>query len=554
MEARHLRSIGPLAAVCLAELLTAATALPSTQPLANRLWQTVIAEPVAATPVVDAPLVIVATDTDLVYALDERSGTLRWRRRVGIAEPAGVGKAIDCADVAPAVGVLSTPVVDHAHHVVYLSERSWDAISPASAQWRLHALDSRNGDELPGWPVTVQGIADNDPGAVFHADQELQRPGLLINHGQVFLAFGGICDRPPFRGWIAGVSTATRHVHLWTDEGGGANSDSAEGGIWEAGSTLSTDRGGDIFVATGNGMSPAIGPASVPSATLANSVLRLRVQSDGSLTTVDRFTPAAGDALNAMDLDLGSGGPAVLPDTFGVPGHPHLLIQPSKAGVVYLLDRDHLGGRGQDPEGRDATVAQTGVFEAAFSQPAVWPAGGYVYITGTVSIAAQPRPTLRAYRIEVSRTGGVSLDLAGSAGTEFGYGSGPATLTDADAAQTLVWVLERPAGNETIGELRGYYPTPVSAQLLPAIRIPLFDPAKFSRPVVDGRLLIVATARGAVLAFRLPQLSPPVSAPNKGILWIAAIALAGVTILAVIYGGFRLMKRQAVRARSVSDK
>ena len=44
-----------------------------------------------------------------------------------------------------------------------------------------------------------------------------------------------------------------------------------------------------------------------------------------------------------------------IPDGFGTPAHPHLLVQVGKDGRVFLLDRDNLGGTGQGPGGGDAT-------------------------------------------------------------------------------------------------------------------------------------------------------------------------------------------------------
>jgi hypothetical protein len=42
------------------------------------------------------------------------------------------------------------------------------------------------------------------------------------------------------------------------------------------------------------------------------------------------------------DLDLGPGGVVLLPDQPGA--HPHELVSIGKLGIVYLVDRDNLGG------------------------------------------------------------------------------------------------------------------------------------------------------------------------------------------------------------------
>ena len=58
---------------------------------------------------------------------------------------------------------------------------------------------------------------------------------------------------------------------------------------------------------------------------------------------VDYFTPYNVNALDDADEDFGSGSPLVLPDSAGIPGHPHLIVAAGKEGTIYLLDRDNLG-------------------------------------------------------------------------------------------------------------------------------------------------------------------------------------------------------------------
>ena len=50
----------------------------------------------------------------------------------------------------------------------------------------------------------------------------------------------------------------------------------------------------------------------------------------------DYFTPYNQSELNGRDDDLGAGGPVLLPD--------HFIVVEGKSGVLYLIDRRHMGG------------------------------------------------------------------------------------------------------------------------------------------------------------------------------------------------------------------
>ncbi len=178
-----------------------------------------------------------------------------------------------------------------------------------------------------------------------------QRPGLLLMGSSVYLGFASNCDRGPYVGYVAGVNTtvSSHPVTLWSTESNLAND---KGGIWQSGGGLVSDGAGRIFLATGNGVSPAPGPGTSPPGTLAESVVRLAVGANGVMAAKDYFSPANTANLDQNDTDLGSGAPVALPDDYGTAGHPHLLVQVGKDGNVFLLDRDDLGGTARARAGR----------------------------------------------------------------------------------------------------------------------------------------------------------------------------------------------------------
>jgi len=60
---------------------------------------------------------------------------------------------------------------------------------------------------------------------------------------------------------------------------------------------------------------------------------------NGQLPVFDYFTPHDEQFLDDQDLDLGSGGPMLLPTQRPGSPHQHLLTLGGKGGVIYLIDR-----------------------------------------------------------------------------------------------------------------------------------------------------------------------------------------------------------------------
>jgi hypothetical protein len=78
-----------------------------------------------------------------------------------------------------------------------------------------------------------------------------------------------------------------------------ANTTKEGAGIWQSGSGLTSDGAGTILFTTGNGGAPSQPAAgNTPPANLGESVVRVRVQGDGSLKAVDFFAPFNGPTLD----------------------------------------------------------------------------------------------------------------------------------------------------------------------------------------------------------------------------------------------------------------
>ena len=342
---------------------------------------------VLAQPLVADHTLLVATESNNVYGLDPRSGAQVWNNYLGPPlVQATDGHISSCTDIVPTIGVTSTPVVDPATNIMYLTSQT---VVNGVPQYYMHALSVTTGAEQPGFPVLIGGVADNDPTHVFTAGDQLQRPGLLLMNGVVYAAFGAHCWIAPEEGWVFGVaavgqSNAGQITARWSDEAGvpQTNPDGPGGGVWMSGSGLVSDGSGQIVLATGTGVtaSQPEPDSSVPTS-LAQSIVRLAVQPNGSLKATDFFTPYDGAALNSDDSDIGSGGVVGLPPQyFGTTAHPKLFVQVGKQGQLYLLDANHLGGYQQGTAGSDNVVYEAQNFGVWV--PSVWPGdGGWVYLT-----------------------------------------------------------------------------------------------------------------------------------------------------------------------------
>ena len=459
-------------------------------------FSTAVDGQVYAQPLVIGRTLIAATENAKVYGLNAATGAVNWTKTLGAPWPAS---AIGCGDLVPNFGVTSTPVYDPASGTVYLTSKINDGPDTSHPNWYVHALDATTGAERTGWPVKVQGAPVNDPSRPFNAFTALQRPGLLLMGGSVYAGFASHCDIGPYVGYVLGVNTTTRATTLWATEDSAAN---GMAGIWQGGGGLASDGPGRILLSTGNGISPAPGPGSQPPGQLAEAVVRLGVNSDGTMSAQDFFAPSNAATLDQNDTDLGSGGPVALPGpTFGTAQHPNLMVQIGKDGRLFLLDRDNLGGRSQGPGGSDAVLGTFGPYQGVWGHPAAYGGeGGYVYMTGSTG-------PLRALAYGTTGTGAPTLTSTGTSTGNFGYTSGSpvVTSTGTTAGSALVWAVYSDGGNGANAQLRAYDAVPVNGTLNLRWSAPIGTASKFEVPATDGGRVYVGTRDGHVIAFGRPS-------------------------------------------------
>lgn len=463
----------------------------------GRLFATKLDGQIYAQPLVLGDQVIAVTERNTLYGLDRTTGAIEWSKNYGPSWPAS---AIGCGDLTPDIGATATPVYDPDTGSLYFTTKVDDGTAThRNPKWLMHAVDPASGAERPGWPVTIAGSPSNDPSVSFDAYYQQQRPGLLLMDGVVYAGFGAHCDAWPYRGYVVGVSTTGHSItSMWATVTGATTGGA---GIWQSGGGLVSDGSGRIFFSTGNGISPAPGPGKTVQGTLAESVVRLQVGADKSLSTADFFSPSDAATLDLTDQDISSGAPMALPDGFGTADHPHLLVQQGKDGRVFLLDRDDLGGMGQGPQGGDAAVSVSGPYQGMWGHPAFWGGdGGYVYVVGN-------QGPLRALKYGVRNGGTPTLTLTGQSQDTFGYTSGsPLVTSDGDdESSALVWMTSASNASGADGSLRAYSPTPDGNGLLQLLwSAPIGTATKFSTPTADRGKVYVGTRDGVLYGFGSP--------------------------------------------------
>jgi hypothetical protein len=309
-----------------------------------------------------ASVVLAATTSGWAYAIaatDTASadgaavigaGTVLWKQSVGTPI------CVPSLDQGTPLGVLGTPVVDLAASppTEYLAAVNATDAAGAAGVWQVFALDVGSGSILPGWPVVldparvsavdVNSPVPGEPPAMAGASVQSQRAALALSAdgGSLFVGFGSYYDGAI--GWMVAVDVRARRIAA-SFSGAPAlvppGSDPtdptnvASGGMWGAGGpAIAAD--GRVFMTTGNSPPFAYGSPRV----WGNSLLAWT----GELALSATYSPFNYCLLDVGDTDLGGSSPAVFDVDPSRTSTPHLATFGSKQGVVYLVDRDRLGG------------------------------------------------------------------------------------------------------------------------------------------------------------------------------------------------------------------
>ncbi len=228
------------------------------------------------------------------------------------------------------IGIVGTPVIDSSSYTIYVATKTIDVNGAFFAY--INAIDLRTGLHKNGSPhlisAEVNGIGEGSINGrvAYQAKYQNQRPALLLYKQTVYVASASHCDWGPYHGWVLGFDATSldlKYTYNTTPNGWA-------GGIWMAGQGISVGADGNLYVVTGNGTTGA--DNSDTSGGRSESLIKLSPQ----LKQIDWFTPANYDYLDQLDLDYGSDGALMIPNS-------SLTVSGSKEGISYVVDYNNMG-------------------------------------------------------------------------------------------------------------------------------------------------------------------------------------------------------------------
>jgi hypothetical protein len=327
---------------------------PANVPRLKKIREFAVDEKIDVSPLVVGNRLYVFTMTNTAYVFDVNTGAqiAAPRQLAPPFDPRPDPGQMDRWLIYRSWGITATPVIDVATSTLYVTTFGKpDVNSPNNERNNvLWILDANTlADKKP--PVLIAGDADNGGGGIANGVatpyQKMRAGlGLLTDAGgnkAVVISFSinGENPRGPGHGFV--VAYDVRGLNrdagfapvpaVWNvTPGGGA------GGIWMSGSGPAID-GGDIYLATGNGMDPGTMPGN-----FGESFVKLRYTAGAADTNNGKPTLAVADYWCAFsdfgradeDQDLGAAGVVLLPERGN-------LIGGGKDGILYNLDKDNLG-------------------------------------------------------------------------------------------------------------------------------------------------------------------------------------------------------------------
>jgi hypothetical protein len=342
----------------------------------------------------------------------------------------------------------------------------------------------------------------------FNPEKNNQRASLLLDSGVVYIGWSSHCDWGPYHGWLLGYDAQSlQQVVTYVSTPNGS-----AGGIWMAGQGPASDGQGGIYIVTGNG---SVGTKTNPSDVTNRGESFLRLTRSGSTMTVASwFTPHEWARMEAGDLDLGSAGAVLVPDT-------NLIVGGGKPSRLYSMDRMAMGGLGTGVRDEPAGV-QTVKLGALHLHggPGYWngPGGPLIYTWAEYD-------HLKSYRLDTTTMKFDPVPLAVSA-KPAPDGMPGAFFTVSASGSTegtgVLWAYLPEMGNANqavvVGQLHAFDAANIGVELWNSGQNePRDGPgnlAKFTSPTVANGRVYLSTFSNAVCVYGLLPNVQPLGAPT----------------------------------------
>jgi hypothetical protein len=287
-------------------------------------------------------------------------------------------------DIWTTIGIVSTPVIDASGYLYVVSKAKRFVNSTPAYNYTIYKINSLNGsivasnkfaetlfdgsnyfyrtngavtdpyvigtgDGSIGMTVTnlvaKKPVIGTENRVYFNALRQMNRTGLTLLNGNVYVGFASHGDNGPYHGWILGFDTKSLSLTavLNTTPNGGL------GGTWQSGGCLACD-GTNLYFETGNGSfdSSQLNAKGFPiDANYGDCIIKVTPDKSTQtmpnpngwgLTISDYFTPSNNDAINGGDLDVGACGPVFIPGT-----KANYILATGKDGSMYSLNSTNMG-------------------------------------------------------------------------------------------------------------------------------------------------------------------------------------------------------------------
>ncbi|HET6328127.1 MAG TPA: fibronectin type III domain-containing protein, partial [Planctomycetaceae bacterium] len=512
-------------------------------------------------------VVFVATQHDSLYAIDSSTGTILWQDALLTPEHGGTvtsvpNSAVNSGDISPEIGITATPVIDPTTNTIFVENKTQEVASDGTHfEHHLYAINLGSGaitkdvliaDSIGDTVVSGPSVAGTGAGSKngvvkFDALRQLDRPGLTLVNGNIYLSYASHGDNGPYHGWILGYSESTLALTAVFN----ANPNGNDDGIWQSGGALAYETvNGNTFLyfETGNGafdttltQSPFNSNLMIPSkGDYGDSFLKVEIDGStpaaGTLNATnningwgmhvqDYFTPINEGNLSNGDTDLGSGAPLLLPASAGSAAHPNLMVGSGKEGRIYLIDRNNMGGyngdaAGDGNSGTDNVVQETatGAINGSLDTPTFY--NGVLYYVGGYGDKA------RTFTV----ANGVMSSTSVTQSTDnYSFpGSTPTISTNPSGGNAIAWDIAGPGTNQlrAYDASQGYSSEIYTSAQAANSRDALGSAVKFTVPTVADGEVFVGTTNSLVVYGLIQQAITAPAAPTN----LSASAFSGSVI------------------------